>query len=101
DLEPDLAPGEAAEPVGVDQRGPPLAQGHRLHLPREVQEVAIFLDDASPLAVGHSSPPSTRITEVTSRTMSIFCRASTVALSAASVAACETTTSWASSSRPS
>ena len=72
-----------------------------------VEEVAVLLDHAAPLvgagevAPGelsgiHSSSPSTRITEVTSRTMSIARRCSTVAPSAASVAAWVTTTSSAS-----
>ena len=47
----------------------------------------------------HVTPPSTRITLVTSRTTGSFRRASTVALSAASSAWWVTTTSWASGPR--
>src|SRR3546814_10282643 len=75
-----------------------------------VEQLAVFLDDATPLVHArllttqggaHSFVPSTRITEVTSRTMSISCRCSTVARNWASVARCETTTSCASAPRPS
>ena len=64
---------------------------------REVLEVALGL----PVERVHSVIPSTRITDVTSRTHVRPRSRSTVAASWASVASWETTTSWASSPRPS
>ena len=101
DLQPHLTLGGAGEPLGVDQRGATLAERHRLGVLGDVEEGAILLDHTAPLAVGHQTAPSTRITEATSRTYSISRRCCTVAASAASGASWETTTSWASSPRPS
>src|SRR5690606_4888334 len=94
DLEPDLATGDLGEPARLDQRRAALTQCHRRGALGDVEEFAVFLDHPPPLVArcrcgvlpGHSFVPSTRITEVTSRTMSMPCSASTVARSWASVA---------------
>ena len=90
---------QTSAPVSPDsqadwhQRRAALAQGHGRDVLGDVEQVAVLLDHAAPLVGGavlgmsHSdSPPSTRITEVTSRTMSIPRSAATVAESWASVA---------------
>src|SRR5207244_3280905 len=100
DLEPHLGAGHVAEPVGGHHRCAALTQGDRRGALGDVQAVAVLLEDAAPL-VAHSGSPSTRITDDTSRTLAIARRASTVAERSASLARWETTTSWASSPRPS
>src|SRR5574339_330396 len=104
DLEPDVGLGQLREPAAVDERRATLAQGDRRRPGRHVEPEGVLLHDPTPLMGGrraHSAPPSTLMIDDTSWTNSLVRSASTVAASAASVAVCETTTSWASRPRPS
>src|SRR5690606_1848335 len=87
-LEPDLGSGQVREPPAVHQRRPALAQGHGRRVRRQVEAVAVLLDDPAPLVRAVPRPggpgprahwsPSTRITEETSRTKSMPRSACTV-----------------------
>ena len=85
------APVSPRQPLGPHQRRAALAQGDRLSAGGDRSSSSRY-SSITPRhwcgrsTSGHSSPPSTRITEVTSRTMSMPRRCSTVAASWASVA---------------
>src|SRR5690606_10643915 len=100
DLDEHVTADELGQPARVHQRRAALAERDDGGAGRKRDPVAVLLDDSTPRG-GHHDTPSTRMTDDTPRTISRSRIRLTVAASAASSASWVTTTSWASSPRPS
>ena len=92
DLEEHVTADDARQPGRVHERRAALPQRDDGSLRGDREPLAVLLDDASP-QMCHQNPPSTRITDDTSRTMSSPRSEATVADSAASSASWVTMTS--------